>query len=167
MTETSLHRPMMISKIHRATVTQADLHYVGSITIDASLMEAADLLPSQRVDVLDVTNGVRLTTYAIPGTYGSGQICINGAAAHHIHPGDIVIVLAYGYLADAEARRFEPTVVFVDGENRIVQICHEPGSVPEGSDLKPSGRGLAGLLPRRRSGGRGGGRSAGLRRVPG
>jgi aspartate 1-decarboxylase len=134
---------MMISKIHRATVTQADLHYVGSITIDAALMEAADLVPSQRVDVLDVTNGSRLTTYAIPGSYGTGQICINGAAAHHIHPGDIVIILAYGYLSDEEARRFEPTVVFVDTANHIVKVCHEPGEVPADSDLEPSGQGLA------------------------
>ncbi|MBN2176443.1 MAG: aspartate 1-decarboxylase [Demequinaceae bacterium] len=136
---------MMISKIHRATVTQADLHYVGSITIDASLMEAADLLPGQRVDVLDVTNGARLTTYAIPGNYKDGQICINGAAAHHIHPGDIIIILAYGYLGDEDARRFDPTVVFVDAENAIVKVCHEPGEVPADSDLKPSGRGLAGF----------------------
>ena len=135
----------MISKIHRATVTQADLHYVGSITIDAALMEAADILPGQRVDVLDVTNGNRLTTYAIPGTPDTGQVCINGAAAHHVHPGDIVIVLAYGYLSDAEARAYEPTVVFVDGENRIVQVCHEPGEVPEGTDLNTSSRGIAGF----------------------
>lgn len=145
MTGTSLFRPMMISKIHRATVTQADLHYVGSITVDAALMEAADILPGQRVDVLDVSNGNRLTTYAIPGTAGSGHICINGAAAHHVHPGDIVIVLAYGYLSDAEARIYEPTVVFVDGANAIVQICHEPGEVPEGTDLETSSRGMAGF----------------------
>ena len=93
MTFKSLQRPMMISKIHRATVTQADLHYVGSITIDAALMEAADLLPGQQVDVVDVTNGARLTTYAIPGEADSGVVCINGAAAHHIHQGDLVIVI--------------------------------------------------------------------------
>ncbi len=145
MTGTSLLRPMMISKIHRATVTQADLHYVGSITIDAALMEAADILPGQSVDVLDVTNGSRLTTYAIPGSPGTGLICINGAAAHRVHPGDIVIVLAYGMLSDAEARVYEPSVVFVDGSNQIVRVCHEPGEVPEGSDLKPSSRGMAGF----------------------
>lgn len=140
MTFQSLMRPMMISKIHRATVTQADLHYVGSITIDAALMEAADLLPGQRVDVLDVTNGNRLTTYAIPGTHGTGQVCINGAAAHHIHPGDIIIVLAYGYLADSEARTYAPAVVFVDSQNQVVKVGCEPGEVPADSDLKRSGR---------------------------
>lgn len=143
MTFASLMRPMMISKIHRATVTQADLHYVGSITIDASLMEAADLMPGQRVDVLDVTTGARLTTYAIPGTTDSGQICINGAAAHHIHPGDIVIIIAYGLLSDAEARQYEPSVVFVDGSNCIVSVGHEPGEVPGDSKLEASGRKIA------------------------
>ncbi len=135
----SLQRPMMISKIHRATVTQSDLHYVGSITIDATLMEHADIIPGQQVDVVDVTNGNRLTTYAIPGEPDSGQVCINGAAAHLVQPGDLVIVIGYGSLSDADARTFEPKVVFVDGENRIVQECDEPGSVPEGSDLMPSG----------------------------
>ncbi|MFV0287604.1 MAG: aspartate 1-decarboxylase [Demequina sp.] len=136
---TSLQRPMMISKIHRATVTQADLHYVGSITIDATLMEHADLLPGQQVDVVDVTNGARLTTYAIPGEADGGEICINGAAAHLVKPGDVIIVIAYGMLADAEARTFEPHVVFVDGENRIVSECDDPGTVPEGSGLERSG----------------------------
>ena len=145
MTGTSLLRPMMISKIHRATVTQADLHYVGSITIDAALMEAADILPGQSVDVLDVTNGSSLTTYAIPGGSGTGLVCINGAAAHHVHPGDIVIVLAYGLLNDAEARAYEPCVVFVDKDNAIERVCHEPGEVPEGSDLESSSRGMAGF----------------------
>lgn len=136
---TSLQRPMMISKIHRATVTQADLHYVGSITIDATLMERADILPGQQVDVVDVTNGARLTTYAIPGKPGSGQICINGAAAHLVHPGDIVIIIAYGSLANDEAHTFEPKVVFVDSDNRIVHECDDPGSVPDGYGLERSG----------------------------
>jgi len=135
----SLQRPMMISKIHRATVTQADLHYVGSITIDATLMEAADLMPGQQVDVVDVTNGARLTTYAIPGEADSGVICINGAAAHLIHAGDLVIIIAYGMLADAEARQYEPHVVFVDGSNRILDVCDEPGMVPADSGLERSG----------------------------
>ncbi|MFW7413832.1 aspartate 1-decarboxylase [Demequina sp. SO4-18] len=136
---TSLQRTMMISKIHRATVTQADLHYVGSITIDATLMESADLLPGQQVDVVDVTNGARLTTYAIPGAPDTGQICINGAAAHLVNPGDTIIVIAYGSLADAEARTFEPHVVFVDGDNGILQECDDPGSVPDGYGLERSG----------------------------
>ncbi|MDN4480151.1 aspartate 1-decarboxylase [Demequina muriae] len=136
---TSLVRPMMIAKIHRATVTQADLHYVGSITIDATLMERADLLPGQQVDVVDVTNGARLTTYAIPGEPDTGQICINGAAAHLVNPGDTIIVIAYGMLADDEARTFEPHVVFVDGDNRIVSECDDPGTVPDGYGLERSG----------------------------
>ncbi|WNM24931.1 aspartate 1-decarboxylase [Demequina capsici] len=139
MNTTSLQRPMMISKIHRATVTQADLHYVGSITIDATLMEAADVLPGQQVDVVDVTNGARLTTYAIPGKAGSGQICINGAAAHLVHPGDVVIIIGYGMLSDADARTFEPHVVFVDPGNRILELSDEPGLVPADSGLEPSG----------------------------
>lgn len=139
MTFKSLQRPMMIAKIHRATVTQADLHYVGSITIDATLMEAADLLPGQQVDVVDVTNGARLTTYAIPGEADTGVVCINGAAAHLVHAGDLVIVIAYGMLSDDEARQFDPRVVFVDGQNRILDVCDEPGKVPAGSGLEASG----------------------------
>jgi aspartate 1-decarboxylase len=136
---------MMIAKIHRATVTQADLHYVGSITVDAALMEAADLLPGQQVDVVDVTNGARLTTYAIPGKAGSGQLCINGAAAHLIHPGDIVILIVYGMLPDHEARTYSPLVVFVDANNSIVAVNGEPGEVPEGATLYDSGLEESGL----------------------
>jgi len=140
---TSLQRPMMIAKIHRATVTQADLHYVGSITVDAELLDAADLLPGQQVDVVDVTNGARLTTYVIPGQPGSGQICVNGAAAHLVHPGDLIIIIAYGTLADAEARTYLPHVVFVDESNAIVEVSEEPGLVPDGYDLEPSGLPIA------------------------
>ncbi|WP_430868359.1 aspartate 1-decarboxylase [Demequina aurantiaca] len=139
MTFKTLQRPMMISKIHRATVTQADLHYVGSITIDATLMEAADLMPGQQVDVVDVTNGARLTTYAIPGEPDSGQICINGAAAHLIDPDDLVIIISYGMIGDEEAHHYQPAVVFVDAQNRVVQQCDEPGDVPDGSGLERSG----------------------------
>lgn len=126
----SLLRPMMVGKIHRATVTAADLHYVGSVTIDADLLDAADLLPGQQVDIVDITNGARLTTYVIPGERGSGIVCINGAAAHLVHAGDLVIIIAYGMLDDAEARSYEPAVVFVDENNRIVQRGQEPGEVP-------------------------------------
>ncbi|WP_028046191.1 aspartate 1-decarboxylase [Cellulomonas sp. URHE0023] len=141
---TTLVRTMMTGKIHRATVTQADLHYVGSITVDADLLAAADLLPGQQVDVVDVTNGARLTTYAIAGEPGSGQVCVNGAAAHLIHPGDIVILIAYGQLADHEARTYEPRVVLVDAENRIAALGDDPGQVPPGwPDLEPSGLPLA------------------------
>ncbi|BDZ42609.1 aspartate 1-decarboxylase [Paraoerskovia sediminicola] len=135
----SLRRPMMIGKIHRATVTQANLHYVGSITVDSDLLDAADLYPGQQVDVVDVTNGSRLTTYVIPGARGAGEICINGAAAHHVRPGDTVILIAYGTMSTADARTFLPNVVFVDKQNRIVEVSDEPGQVPEGYDLEPSG----------------------------
>jgi aspartate 1-decarboxylase len=114
-----LFRTMLTSKIHRATVTQADLHYVGSVTIDADLMAAADLLPGEQVHVVDIDNGARLVTYAISGPAGSGVIGMNGAAARLVHPGDLVIIIAYGQLDDAEARRHVPRVVFVDAHNRI------------------------------------------------
>lgn len=136
-----MQRPMMISKIHRATITAADLHYVGSITVDSLLMEAADLLPGQQVDVVDVTNGARLTTYVIPGEAGSGTLCINGAAAHLIHQGDLVILIGYAMLDDAEARTYSPSVVFVDEQNRQVQVSDDPGGVPDGdTGLHPTGR---------------------------
>lgn len=125
-------RTVLKSKIHRATVTQADLHYEGSITVDPALLEAADILPFEQVHVLDVNNGNRLTTYAIEGERDSGQICINGAAAHLVDPGDIVIILTYKSATDAEARAVEPTLVYVDERNRISRIGHaiEPAPVP-------------------------------------
>src|SRR3954451_16872657 len=126
-------RTMMTSKIHRATVTAADLHYVGSITVDADLLDAAGPLAGERGDVVDVTNGTRLTTYVIPGEPGSGEVCVNGAAAHLVHPGDVVIVIAYGQLDDAEARTYTPRVAFVDGANRLVDVGGEPGQVPAGA----------------------------------
>ncbi|HXS50024.1 MAG TPA: aspartate 1-decarboxylase [Sphingomicrobium sp.] len=128
-------RMMMKSKIHRATVTQADLHYVGSVTIDASLMEAADLLDGEQVAIVDVTNGARLETYAIAGEAGSGIIGINGAAARLVDPGDVVIIISYAAMDDAEARNFEPKIVHVDEKNRIVKLgtnAAEP--VPGASD---------------------------------
>ena len=97
-------RTMMKSKIHRATVTQADLHYVGSVTVDEDLLDAADLLPGELVHIVDVTNGARLETYTIAGERGSGVIGINGAAAHLVHPGDVVILIGYGQMDTAEAR---------------------------------------------------------------
>jgi len=124
-------RTILKSKIHRATVTQADLHYEGSITIDRALMEAADILPFEQVHVLDVDNGNRLTTYAIEGPPHSGQVCINGAAAHLVSPGDIVIILSYRSVTDADARTLDPTLVYVDERNRIARIGHaiEPAPV--------------------------------------
>lgn len=121
-----MYRTMFKSKIHRATVTRADLHYVGSITIDADLMDAADLLPGEQVAVVDVTNGARLETYVIEGERGSGVLGINGAAAHLVAPGDLVIVISYATLPDAEAKAFVPSVVFVDGANRIVHRGSDP-----------------------------------------
>ena len=133
-----MFRYMLHSKIHRATVTQADLHYVGSLTIDMDLMEAADLLPGQQVDVVDVDNGNRLTTYAIEGERGSGILCINGAAARLISPGDTVIIIAYASMTDEDARSHDPHVVFVDKDNRIVEVGDDGGDVPEGYGLLTS-----------------------------
>jgi aspartate 1-decarboxylase len=119
-------RTMMKSKIHRATVTQADLHYVGSVTVDEDLLDAADLLPGELVHIVDVTNGARLETYTIAGERGSGVIGINGAAAHLVHPGDVVILIAYGQVEDAEAKALVPHVVFVDADNRVVGRGGDP-----------------------------------------
>lgn len=125
----------MKSKIHRATVTQADLHYVGSCTIDAALMESADILEGEQIDIVDVDNGARLTTYAITGERGSGMISINGAAAHLVHPGELVIIIGYGQYTAEELKDYNPRVVFVDGENRQVSLGEDPADVPVGSGL--------------------------------
>ena len=129
-------RIMMKSKIHRATVTQADLDYVGSVTLDAALMEAADLLDGEQVAIVDITNGARIETYVIPGPAGSGVIGINGAAAHLVHPGDLVIIMSYALLSDAEARALKPTVVHVDERNRIVKLGSDAGEPVPGTDQK-------------------------------
>ena len=115
---------MLKSKIHRATVTDANLHYEGSVTLDPVLMDAADLLPFEQVHLLDIANGARLTTYVIEGERGSGQVVVNGAAAHLIHQGDTIIILSYTSLPEDEARRLEPSLVYVDEANRIVRIGH-------------------------------------------
>ena len=130
-----MFRTMLKSKIHRATVTQADLHYVGSVTVDADLMDAADLLEGEQVAIVDVSNGARLETYVITGERGSGVIGINGAAAHLVHPGDLVILLSYGVMDELEARSVRPKVVFVDADNRVLDHGADPGAVPEGSGL--------------------------------
>lgn len=114
-------RHFMLGKIHRATVTRADLHYVGSITLDPLLIEAAGFLENEKIDIYDVTNGARISTYVIPGTEGSGEIGINGAAAHHVKAGDLVILAAYGWMTEEEAAERRPRVVFVDAQNRIVE----------------------------------------------
>jgi aspartate 1-decarboxylase len=133
-------RTMLKSKVHRATVTGADVDYVGSITLDADLMDAADLLEGELVAVLDVTNGARLETYVIPGPAGSGTVQLNGAAAHLIHPGDVVIVVAYAQMDEAEARTRRPAIVFVDDRNRIVPPELARAMVTEGR-WTPAGAG--------------------------
>ena len=135
-------RTMLKSKIHRATVTQADLHYVGSVTIDADLMDAADLLEGEQVTIVDIDNGARLVTYAITGQRGSGVIGINGAAAHLVHPGDLVILIAYAQMEDAEARGYQPKIVFVDAENRADRSGQRSG-------VRTRRRGRAGLAAMR------------------
>ncbi|PZG97101.1 aspartate 1-decarboxylase [Streptomyces sp. NTH33] len=131
-------RTLIKSKIHRATVTQADLHYVGSVTIDADLLDAADLLPGELVHIVDVTNGARLETYVIEGERGSGVIGINGAAAHLVHPGDLVIIISYAQVTDAEARELRPRVVHVDAGNRIVALGADPSAPVPGSGQERS-----------------------------
>ena len=113
-----MRRVMMKSKIHRATVTDANLDYEGSLTIDADLLDAADILPNEQIHVWDVTNGTRLVTYALPGDRGRGQVCVNGAGAHLIKPGDLIIIATYAQMREREARKYEPTVILVDAKNR-------------------------------------------------
>jgi aspartate 1-decarboxylase len=126
-------RTMLKSKIHRARVTDANLHYEGSVTLDPELLEAADILPYEQVDILDIDNGARLTTYAIPGERGSGQVVVNGAAAHLVHTGDLVIILSYAVMSDDAARTHQPRLVYVDGENRIVRAVPTNGATPVGT----------------------------------
>jgi len=117
---------MMKSKVHRATVTQADVDYVGSVTVDVDLMSAADILPGEQIAIADITNGTRLETYAIAGPAGSGIVGINGAAARLIRPGDLVILITYAQFSDAEARALVPRIVHVDEQNRITRIGNDP-----------------------------------------
>jgi aspartate 1-decarboxylase len=128
-------REMLKSKIHRATITQSDLNYVGSITIDAALMEAAGLLPGEKVDVVDINNGQRFTTYVITGERGDGVIGVNGAAARLVSPGDLVIILSYAAVPEEHARSYEPHIVFVDAGNRIIKLGADPAEAPDGSGL--------------------------------
>jgi len=122
---------MLKSKIHRATVTDADVHYEGSITIDPVLMEAADILPYEQVHVLNVNNGSRLITYAIEGTHGAGELAINGAAAHLVNVGDTVIILSYLETEDEAAHSHQPRLVYVDAENRIRHTVGVPEEAVE------------------------------------
>jgi aspartate 1-decarboxylase len=117
-----MQRTMLKSKIHRARITDSDLHYVGSITIDSDLLEAADMLPYEMVAVVDVDNGARFETYTIPGDRGSREITINGAAARLVHQGDTVIVISYGSYSESELLTYQPKVLHVDANNEIVAI---------------------------------------------
>jgi aspartate 1-decarboxylase len=120
-----MKRTMLGGKIHRAVVTQANVDYEGSVTVDEDLLDAAGILPGEVVHIWDVTNATRLTTYTIAGPRGSGAVCVNGAAAHLVHEGDLVILGSFVELEDAEARTWVPKAVFVDGENRIVEVRGE------------------------------------------
>lgn len=133
-----MQRTMFKSKIHRATVTQADLHYVGSVTIDQDLLDASDILPGELVSIVDVTNGARLETYTIAGERGSGVVGINGAAAHLVHPGDLVIIISYAQMEDAQARAYAPAVVHVDEHNRMIHLGDDPAvAVADGVQTPP------------------------------
>lgn len=130
------------SKIHRATITQADLHYVGSITIDEDLVKAAGLVEGEKVQVVDITNGARIETYVITGAPGKGHICINGAAAHLVNPGDLVIIMAYVLASESELADYEPSIVHVDADNRVVGLGHDPAQPVPGSTDQISSRDL-------------------------
>lgn len=138
-------RTMLKSKIHRATVTDSDLHYVGSITIDPDLLDAADIRVHEQVAVVDVDNGARFETYTIAGTPGSGEIKVNGAAARLVHTGDTIIVISYGLYTAAELAAYVPKVVHVDGANRILAIDADVASLHDaglnGAGPRQTGRG--------------------------
>lgn len=135
-------RTVLGGKIHRAKVTQADLHYVGSITIDEHLVRAAGLTEGEKVQVVDITNGARIETYVITGPAGAGHICINGAAAHLVSPGDMVIIMSYLLADEAELATYEPRVVHVDADNRIVGLGNDPAEPVPGSQDQVSSRAI-------------------------
>ncbi len=120
-----MFRTMMKSKIHRATVTEANLNYVGSITIDENLMELADLFPNEKVQIVDNNNGARFETYVIAGDRGTGVMCLNGAAARLVQPGDTIIVISYAMMTNEEAKIYEPTVVVLDANNKVINTIKE------------------------------------------
>lgn len=135
VSQPEVYRTLLSGKIHRATVTQADLHYVGSLTIDEDLMDAAGLVEGEQVQVVDINNGARLMTYVITGKRGSGVIGINGAAAHLIHPGDLTIIMAFQYVPAPAVAAHVPSVVHVDANNRIVGLGADPAApVPMAAD---------------------------------
>ena len=120
-----MSREMMISKLHRATVTGADLEYVGSITIDKDLLDAVGIVANQKVEIVNNNNGARLATYVIEGERGKGDVCLNGAAARLVQKGDVVIIIAYGMLDDEEMKTYQPKVALMDENNKIVKMVHE------------------------------------------
>lgn len=137
-----MQRRMFLAKIHRATVTEADLDYEGSVTLDAALMEAAGILNHEELHVWNLTRGTRLVTYAIAGKPGSGTVCVNGAAAHQVEPGDLVILATFGEMSEEEARTHRPRVVRVDARNRMVGTDPEqPGPQPPRREPTPAGSG--------------------------
>ncbi|MDA8369802.1 MAG: aspartate 1-decarboxylase [Nocardiopsaceae bacterium] len=135
-----MRRTLFNGKIHRATVTQADLHYVGSITIDADLLEAADIVEGEQVHVVDIDNGNRLVTYTIAGERGSGVVGINGAAAHLVNPGDLVIIMSYVEVEEAERAQHTPRVVHVDRGNRIVHLGTDAAEPVPGTETVSGAR---------------------------
>ncbi|MCX7568694.1 aspartate 1-decarboxylase [Tumebacillus sp. DT12] len=124
-----MFRTMMKAKIHRATVTEANLNYVGSITIDQDILDAVDILENEKVQIVNNNNGARLETYVISGRRGSGVICLNGAAARLVQPGDTVIIISYASMSDEEARRHQPTVALMDKDNKIADLIKEKQGV--------------------------------------
>jgi len=120
-----MFRTMMKAKIHRATVTEANLNYIGSITIDEDLLDQVDMLPGEKVQIVNNNNGARLETYIIPGPRGSGVICLNGAAARLVQTGDIVIIVSYAMMTDEEARTHRPTVAIMGADNKVAQLLRE------------------------------------------
>lgn len=128
-----MFRTMMKSKIHRATVTEANLNYVGSITIDEDIMDAVDILENEKVQIVNNNNGARLETYVIPGPRGSGMICLNGAAARLVQPGDTVIIISYAMMEDAQAKQHRPTVALMNADNTIQATIREKHSTVVGT----------------------------------
>jgi aspartate 1-decarboxylase len=116
---------MMKSKIHRATVTEANLNYVGSITIDEDILDLVDIYPNEKVQIVNNNNGARLETYIIPGPRGSGVFCLNGAAARMVHIGDTIIVISYGLMTSEEAKSYKPKVAIMDANNKVIQTVNE------------------------------------------
>ncbi|NOU99171.1 aspartate 1-decarboxylase [Paenibacillus planticolens] len=117
-----MFRTMMKAKIHRATVTEANLNYIGSITIDEDLLDLVDMLPNEKVQIVNNNNGARLETYIIPGPRGTGVICLNGAAARLVQTGDTVIIMSYAMMTDEEAKKHQPTVAIMDANNKVAQL---------------------------------------------